>query len=251
MPLDFSEHPDNARSSNTIHTYSITDENDAVLIVLNDIDNYTISRLYIKHKDGSKINGVKVELSKDNDLSERSSIVSGEVTEDSHFFIPSFNKYILIQGLKDKNPVEVQFISTSDFDVYNKKDNWDFQTKYYLLDGFTLPRHPHYPDNYINDEYQVTETIKLGAGAYLYNWHPGGNGYDPHTIHIDIDNSKLTPINNLYEIPIIFNIEFSLTTLHSYELIGTPKYDFISKCSYKYHCSIPYPSVGKKHPHEN
>ena len=247
MPLDFSEHPDNARSSNTIHTYSITDENDAVLIVLNDIDNHTISRLYIKHKDGSETNGVKVELSKDNDLSERSSIVSGDVTEDSHFFIPSFNKYILIQGLKDKNPVEVQFISTSGFNVYNKKDNWDFQTKYTLSNRYILPRHPKYPYNYWNDPYKLEDTIETGVETYLYNWEVVGGG----VITFDIDSSELTPTYNLYKIPIVIDVSSSSNNVYRSNLIGTPKYDFLQKCVYAFVFSIKYPSVGLTYPHEN
>ena len=243
MPLELSGQPDNARSSNTIHTYSITDENDAILIVLNDIDNHTISRLYIKHKDGSKTDGVKVELSKDNDLSKRNSIVSGDVTEDSHFFIPSFNKYILIQGLEDKNPVEVQFISTSGFTVYDKKDNWDFEATFSYI--YEIPKHPDYPDNYVHDEYQTTDIVKIGVEAYLYNWHSGGRVYDPGTIRVDINNSKLTSSDNLYEIPITFNIYFSVNNVNKHKLIGTPKYDFLPKCTYEYYCTIPWPGYGR------
>ena len=243
MPLELSGQPDNTKSSNTAHTYSITDENDAILIVLNDIDNHTISRLYIKHKDGSKTDGVKVELSKNNDLSERNSIVSGDVTEDSHFFIPSFNKYILIQGLEDKNPVEVQFISTSGFTVYDKKDNWDFEATFSYI--YKIPKHPLYPDNYVHDEYQTTDIVKIGVEAYLYNWNSGGRSYEPGAVGVDIDSSKSTPFNNLYEMPIVFNIHFSVNNVYKYKLIGTPKYDFLPKCTYEYYCTIPWPGYGK------
>ena len=214
------------RNGGSLTTHTINGESDSIMFVLNNIEYDTISRLYVKHTDENKSNGVKVKLSKTNDFNYNKmySIVSGDVVDNSNFLIPSLNKYIVIEGINDKNPVEVQFISTSDYNVYSSNEPIN-TGNYYGYGSYKLPKHPDYPDHFEYSIYEVEDTIVTNIETHFYDWDTPVSG----GIKVEIDTRKLESSDSLYELPITFYIDASTSfnTLQQQLILGTPKYNFI------------------------
>ena len=242
MPLNLASYS-TVTHRNKLHKYLISDESDIILLSFVEVDNYAITRLYVKHLDGSKTNGVNISLSRTNNLitGGRDSIVLGEVTDNSNFLIPSLNKYIIIEGVKDRNPVEIQVLSTLDCDVYDSNVSENYGSQYGIYNAYEIPRHPWYPNNYSNSYYEVEDTLVVQEETYLYDWTIENTTPE---IKISIDTDKLSSTTDSYIIPIIFEVSLSLNNALTYHLIGTPKVNFIPKIRYEYSVRVKYPPYG-------